>query len=109
MNLFAHAGRSADSAKPTTQADKANKLPLADRQAVQLPLTFVPPASCDTDGAPKAAVSSKDAAASLPTVAAEAKPTSAGGWGDLLSKNKEQETKATAAFQAEIEKDKSGG
>lgn len=109
VTLFAHAGRSADAANPKVQADKANRLPSADRKAEQLPLTLVPPASSDTDAAPKEAVRSTDATASLPAAAAEPKPASSGDWGDLLSKNKEQEAKATVAFQAEIEKNKSGG
>lgn len=113
-------GRQASSAaaiavgkKPGGEAE--SRQPEAKAQISPLPLTFFPPVTDkgenECEAVPEAQTLQEPAALTAPSstpAASEPKPTpSASGWGDLLSKNKEQEAKATAAVQAEIEKNKS--
>lgn len=91
---------SGDKAEP---AATAPEIQAAQQEAE---LTLFPPAGASTWTG--SAATSAPASQPAPAAAPAAAPSGGGGWGDLLSKNKEQASKAAQAAQEEIEKATAG-
>lgn len=92
--------------EPSGKAEPAATASEIQAAPQEAELTLFPPARASTWTASAAT----SAPASQPAPAAAPAPASSGGggWGDLLSKNKEQASKAALAAQEEIEKAKAG-